>query len=198
MDRPVDQPESPFEILRRLENLARVGTVEEVRTTKPARVRIRTGDMVTNWLPWVAGRAGGDAGAMWWPPVKGEQVMLLAPGGDLNNAMAMPGAFSDKNPQGSERADIFNMVIGGGASIQHDAEIGALRIEAVASIHLSCTGAEITMTENRITLKAGGATMTLSDAGLTVSPDVTAQGVSLASHVHSGVDRGGAETDGPR
>ena len=44
MDRPVDQPESPFEILRRLENLARVGTVEEVRTTKPARVRIRTGE----------------------------------------------------------------------------------------------------------------------------------------------------------
>jgi hypothetical protein len=54
------------------------------------------------------------------------------------------------------------------------------------------------MTENRITLKAGGATMTLSDEGLQVSPDVTAQGISLASHVHSGVDRGGAETDGPR
>lgn len=198
MDRPVDQPESPFEILRRLENLVRVGTVEEVRTKKPARVRIRCGEMVTNWIPWMAGRAGGKAGAMWWPPVKGEQVAMFAPGGDLNNAMVLPGAFSDKNPQASEREDIFSMDIGGGASIQHDAEIGALRIEAVASIHISCTGAEITMTENRITLKAGGATMTLSDAGLTVSPDVTAQGVSLASHVHSGVDRGGAETDGPR
>lgn len=198
MDRPVDQPESPFEILRRLENLVRVGTVEEVRTKKPARVRIRCGEMVTNWIPWMAGRAGGKAGAMWWPPVKGEQVAMFAPGGDLNNAMVLPGAFSDKNPQASEREDIFSMDIGGGASIQHDAEIGALRIEAVASIYISCIGAEISMTENKITLKAGRATMTLSDEGLKVSPDVIAQGISLASHVHSGVDRGGAETDGPR
>ena len=37
MDRPIDQPESPFEILRRLENIARVGTIAEVRTGRPAR-----------------------------------------------------------------------------------------------------------------------------------------------------------------
>jgi len=198
MDRPVDQPESPFEILRRLDNVARVGTVEEVRTTKPARVRIRTGDMVTNWLPWVAGRAGGQAGAMWWPPVKGEQVMMIAPGGDLNNAMVMPGAFSDKNAQASERPEMFRMDIGGGAYIEHDAENGVMRIEAMASIHLMCMGSSITITENEITISAGGGTLIVNGEGANVTPDVQAQGISLVKHVHPGVEAGGAETEAPR
>lgn len=198
MDRPVDQPESPFEILRRLENLARVGTVEEVRTSTPARVRIRCGDMVTNWLPWVAGRAGGEAGAMWWPPVKGEQVLMLAPGGDLTNAMVLPGAFSDKNPQASENPEIFRMDLGGGAYFEHDAANGVFKMEAMASIHIMCMGSFITITENEITMAAGGGTLTLNGAGLKVTPDVIAQGISLVNHVHPAVQRGGEETDPPQ
>ena len=197
MDRPVDQPESPFEILRRLDNVARVGTIEDVRTTKPARCRVRCGDMVTNWLPWVAGRAGGTAGAMWWPPVKGEQVLLLAPGGDLNNAMAMPGAFSDKNPQASDNPAIFRMDFGGGAYMEHDAINGNFKLEAMASIHIQCMGSTITITEHEISMKAGGATATLNGEGLTVTPDVIAQGISLLNHVHPGVKQGGDRTERP-
>ena len=36
MDRPVNQNESPLEILRRVENIVRAGTVAEVRHGKPA------------------------------------------------------------------------------------------------------------------------------------------------------------------
>ncbi|WP_255593608.1 phage baseplate assembly protein V [Acidovorax sp. sic0104] len=197
MDRPVDQPESPFEILRRLDNVARVGTIEEVRTTKPARCRVRCGDILTGWLPWVAGRAAGQNGAIWWPPVKGEQVLMLAPGGDLTNAMVMPGAFSDKNPQASENPKIFRMDLGGGAYFEHDAENGVFRMEAMASINITCMGSFITITENEITMGAGGGTLTLNGDGITVTPDVIAQTISLVNHVHPGVKQGGDRTEKP-
>lgn len=197
MDRPVDQPESPFEILRRLENVARVGTIEEVRTTKPARCRVRCGDILTGWLPWVAGRAGGAAGSVWWPPVKGEQVLMLAPGGDLNNAMVMPGAFSDKMPQNGDNPAFFRMDLGGGAYMEHDAINGNFRLEAMASIHIECMGSSITITEHEISMKAGGATATLNGEGLRVTPDVLAQGISLVNHVHPGVKQGGDRTEKP-
>ena len=98
MDRPVNQNESPLEILRRVENIVRAGTVAEVRHGKPARCRVRTGDLLTNWVPWMAGRAGGKR-RQWRPPEIGEQCLLLAPGGDLMNAVAMPGLHSDKAPR---------------------------------------------------------------------------------------------------
>lgn len=198
MDRPVDQPESPFEILRRLENVARVGTIEAVRTKKPARCRVRCGDMVTNWLPWVAGRAGGQAGSIWWPPVKGEQVLLLAPGGELNNAMVLPGAFSDAKPQNGDSPAMFRMDFGGGAYMEHDAINGNFRLEAMASITIQCMGSSITIKEHEITLSVGGATATLNREGLRVTPDVIGGEVSLVKHVHPAVKRGGDETDPPK
>jgi phage baseplate assembly protein V len=197
MDRPIDQPESPFEILRRLENVARMGTIEEVRTSKPARCRVRCGEILTGWLPWVAGRAAGENGAIWWPPVKGEQVLMLAPGGDLTNAMVLPGAFSDANPQASDNPAIFRMDFGGGAYMEHDAINGNFRLEAMASIHIQCMGSSITITEHEITMRAGGGTATLNGEGLKVTPDVLASGISLVNHVHPAVKRGGEETDPP-
>ena len=53
------QQDSPQESTRRVENLARMGTVLEVRHTKPARCRVKLGDNTTDWLPWIAGRATG-------------------------------------------------------------------------------------------------------------------------------------------
>ena len=73
MESPITQPESPLEIVRRLENVVRLGTVAEVRYETPARCRIKTGDLITDWLPWTTARAGGDRS--WWAPEVGEQVI---------------------------------------------------------------------------------------------------------------------------
>ncbi|WP_100199500.1 phage baseplate assembly protein V [Acidovorax radicis] len=197
MERPVDQPESPIEILRRLENIARVGTIEEVRTGKPARCRIRCGDVVTNWVPWIAGRAAGEAGSVWWPPVKGEQVLMLAPGGDLMNAVVLPGAYSDKNPQASDNPKMFRMDFGGAGFLSHDADGGLMKLEAVGSIVLAVMSSSITITESSIVIAAGGASLTIDAQGVTGSPDVLAQGISLVNHLHPGVKRGSEETDPP-
>ena len=83
MDSPTPQPESPYETQRRMENIVRKGTVAAVRLAAPARVRVKTGDNTTDWLPWIALRAGGVAGGRTWnPAVVGEQCTVLAPGGE--------------------------------------------------------------------------------------------------------------------
>lgn len=44
-------------LARMIENLIRFGTIAETQI-KPPRVRIKTGDLQTGWLPWIALRAG--------------------------------------------------------------------------------------------------------------------------------------------
>ena len=181
MDSPVNQTESPLEILRRVENLLRAGTVAEVRHGKPARCRVRTGDLLTNWVPWMAGRAGGKR-RQWWPPEIGEQCLLLAPGGDLMNAVAMPGLHSDKAPQGSESETECRTDWSETDHMSHDSNGGHLVIECVGSI----------------TFKVGDTVLTLTPQGATVVPDLVGGGhVSLVQHIHGEVRRGGDTSGAP-
>ena len=46
-------------LARMIENLIRFGTIAETQM-KPPRVRVKTGDLLTGWLPWIALRAGAD------------------------------------------------------------------------------------------------------------------------------------------
>lgn len=181
MDSPISQPESPYEIIRRLENLLRLGTVAEVAHQR-ARCRVRTGELVTGWLPWINTRAGGESGRTWWPPVVGEQCMLLAPGGDLLNAVALCGVFSTANPAGSDRPTECRTDWSPTDNLRHDSDGGHLVIECVGSI----------------TLKVGGTTLQLTPEGAFVSPDMQGAGrVSLVHHKHTDVRRGSDTTGEP-
>lgn len=92
------------EITRLLHNLIRLGTIAEVQTVPP-RARVKTGDNLTDWLPWFASAAG-DMSA-WRVPSKGEQVMLFSPSGDLAQAVIMPGIYSDDMPAPSDDENTF-------------------------------------------------------------------------------------------
>lgn len=184
MDSPIAQPESPLEIVRRLENLVRMGTVEQVRHGKPARCRVRTGELLTNWVPWIAYRAGGpDSGRRWSPPAKGEQCLLLAPGGDLGNAVALPGIYSDAMPQGSEEENVDRTDWSPTEYMQHDRATGRLVIDCAQEIEL----------------RIGGQVRLLVNAdGVTGWPDVIGNAaISLVNHVHSGVSVGVSTTGAP-
>ncbi len=197
MDRPVNQNESPLEILRRVENIVRAGTVAEVRHGKPARCRVRTGDLLTNWVPWMAGRAGGKR-RQWWPPEIGEQCLLLAPSGDLLNAVAIPGIPSDKAPQGSESGTECRTDWSETDHMTHDSATGGtLRIECGQEIELRVGGAVLSIKADSITLSVGGGSLTVSDSGVVAHPDVVASRISLVGHIHGGVEVGDAKTKAP-
>lgn len=197
MDRPVDQPESPFEILRRLENVVRTGTIAEVRHGRPARCRVRCGNITTNWIPWVAGRAAGSAASVWWPPKVGEQCLMLAPGGDLLNAMALPGAYSDKNPQGHDNPDLFRMDWGVGY-MEHDAKTGTFTLETEQNVNLRVMTSAIRITPKTILMESNGGSLMIDERGVTVSPNIYVGPIGLKDHVHAGVRRGDSTTDEPQ
>lgn len=169
MEQPIAQPESPYEANRRIENLLRLCTVADVRTEHPARCRVQSGQLLTDWLPWLTLRAGGGA-ATWWAPAVGEQCLLLSPGGDLRRGVVLPGLYSDqRRPPSDDPADFV------------------LRLGA----------SQITITPSTITLAAGGGQLVINSAGAHGSPDVTAAGVSLIGHQHVGVTPGPALTGPP-
>ncbi len=123
------------DILRRLENIARVGTVAEVRPGRPARCRVQSGELLTTWVPWIALRAGGAGdGRRWSCPAVGEQCLLISPGGELVNAIALPGIYSDALPQGSENPAADRTDWSATDFMEHDRDAGTLTITIGASV----------------------------------------------------------------
>lgn len=80
--------QSLIDVIRRLENLIRVGHVFAVDTEKRL-CRVKSGDLETNWIKWICHRAGDDVD--WWPPTVGEQVLLFSLSGELTTAFALLG-----------------------------------------------------------------------------------------------------------
>lgn len=105
------------ELERKLNNLVRAGTVAEADYAA-AKVRVTIGPIITGWLPWLTTRAGGDRS--WWAPEAGEQVVVLAPAGELAQAWVLPAGFSHLAPAPAASADVLRAVFGDGLVIEHD------------------------------------------------------------------------------
>ncbi|END8704675.1 phage baseplate assembly protein V, partial [Escherichia coli] len=121
-----NHPANLAELHRRIENLIRTGTVEEV---KGDRVRIHTGELTTNWIPWLTLRAG-DA-RTWWRPSTGEQVLLLCLSGELTTAVALPAIYSDANPAPLLDEQVHHSVYPDGAVIEYDPRSSALKATGI-------------------------------------------------------------------
>ncbi|MFZ2307530.1 MAG: phage baseplate assembly protein V [Rhodoferax sp.] len=197
VDKPIAQPESPFEILRRMENMVRAGVVHSVRHAAPARCRVKTGGLVSNWIPWWVLRAGGQQRNHWWPPVPGEQCLLLCPGGDLLNAVALCGMYSDAMPQNSDNPNICRTDWSPTDFMEHDSDTSRLDIYCDQGITLRVGTSVLEITRNAIVLSSNGGTLKVDAAGATAAPDVIAGGISLVKHQHGGVTVGNASTGRP-
>ena len=184
------------ELARLIENLVRLGTIAEVDVAK-VRVRVKSGSITTNWLPWLALRAG--TSKEWDPPTVGEQVVLLSPSGVLAQGVALVGLFSDANPANGDREGLHRRTYPDGAVVEYDFVAHVLRA----------------------TLPAGGVTDLISTGGINidgpinhtgdytqtgnqhvtgtvnVSEDVIAADISLRKHRTKGVVRGTAVSDEP-
>ena len=112
------------EMSRRLVNVVRLGTVHAVDRAA-ARVQVQydeipDGDPVlTAWLPWVTARAGETS--TWWAPDVGEQVVLLAPSGELAQAVVLPALYRTLHPAPSAEADTHRTEYSDGAAIEYNA-----------------------------------------------------------------------------
>ena len=129
--------EKAAEILRQINNLVRYGSIAEV-DVEAARVRVQTGENLTDWLPWLTCRAS--TTTRWSPPVVGEQVLLLSPGGDINQAIALLGIYSDENPAPQNSADKEFSRLPDGTFFEYDHAQHKLTIDIMGDISLQVNG----------------------------------------------------------
>ena len=81
---------------RMLSGMLMAGTIEAV-DYQAARVRVRSGDWVSSWLPWSAQAAG--QVRHWRPPSVGEQALILSPSGQPEQGMVLPGFYTEQHSQ---------------------------------------------------------------------------------------------------
>lgn len=186
------------ELARLIENLIRLGTVAAVQI-QPPRVRVKTGSISTAWIPWLALRAG--TSKDWDPPTVGEQVVLFSPSGQLGQAVAVVGLYSDANPANGDRSGLHRRTYPDGAVIEYDF------VDHVLSATLPEGGVTNLVSTGGIYIKGpinheGDYTQTGNQqvtGKVTVSEDVVAGAnrISLVKHPHGGVMSGPGRTSAP-
>jgi len=173
------------DLLRRLDNLIRLGTIAAV-DHQAARCTVSSGGLRIPNLPWLALRAG--ASSDWDPPTVGEQCILLGPSGEPAQGIALIGLYSRQRPAPSNSANLRRRTYPDGAVIDYD--------------HASHTLTATLPNGGKAQLVAPGGVSILGDVDITgtvtVSEDVIAAGISLVNHVHGGVQGGPSNTGAPQ
>lgn len=159
------------ELTRLLLNLIRKGSVTEVDLALQ-QCRVKSGDLTTNFIPWMTLRAG--TTRTWNPPTVGEQVVLFSPGGDIADAVALCGIYSDDAPAPSASAAEGATHYPDGAVIAYDHVAHALTATLPGGGSAVLTApASVTVVSESITLDAPETTCT---GNLTVQKKLTYQG----------------------
>ncbi len=203
------------ELSRAIRNMIRPGIIVQV-DLETCRCRVQTGKNVTDWLQWLTHRAG--RSRTWWAPSVGEQVLILAVGGELDTAFVLPGIFSDDNPAPSASADAVHLAFPDGAVIEYEPASGALKVTGIQTASISAaksatvTVPVVTVTAStRITLDTPEVVCTnkLITGTLEVQKGGKMEGniqhsggaltfndVRVDEHSHGGIQRGGSWTEG--
>lgn len=137
---------------RRISNVALMGQVVALDTAR-ARVRVQAGLITTGWLPFATMRAGEDR--TWHPPEPGEQVLLVAPGGDLNQAVVVGSVYRAEHPAPADSADVSRTLFKDGAVMDYDRLQHHWRLAVPAG--------------GKIVLEIGATTLELRDDGTTLT-----------------------------
>lgn len=187
------------ELQQRLANMIRVGKVAEIDYDS-ARIRVSFGQDAVNksgWIPWMTARAG--ATREWNPPAVGEQVVLLNPSGQDNTGFALPGGIyrNAAAANGTQAGHVEIDLPDAGQWIIRVGDVTITAANGTAKVQVGGATFELTsskMTWNRDVEIVGNIEVT---GGITTTDDVVADGISLITHVHGGVDPGGSNTSTP-
>lgn len=203
---------------RRLGNVVRAGKVASVDLAS-ATCRVTIGELLTAPLPFISNKAGDDR--TWHPPEVGEQVIVLAPSGELSCGFVLGGVYTTAHPAPSASAEVSKMVYKDGTTATYDRALHSLTLDIPptgSSLSVTVNGnATIHASGNALVEAEGNATLSAGAVGrieagtridivapsvsitstVTVSGDVTAGGKSLINHVHGGVTGGPSSTNPP-
>lgn len=183
------------DIVRRLENIVRLGTVHSVDYAK-ARCRVALGGIITTDLPWLTVRAGTDV--TWDAPTVGEQCLVVAPSGELAGGVVMMGIYSTAHISPSNAPNVKTRHFEDGAVISYDTNAHSLMailpsggtaiITATGGITLNgdtTINGNVSVSKNVKVSGNHSVSGAMSATGnISSSDDVTANGISLRQHKH--------------
>jgi phage baseplate assembly protein V len=139
------------ELNRKLANIVRIGVVKEIDYEK-ARVRVKIGEILTDYLPWITSKAGKDRD--WSPPDIDEQVMVFSPLGEISLGVVLAGIYQEKYPAPENKKEINSVKFQDGTKLSYNQEKHHLKIDVVDKITLKVGESSIEMTKEGIKLKA--------------------------------------------
>lgn len=197
------------ELNRRIENLLRLGTIAEVDHAA-RKIRIKTGTLTTTWLPWPA-----DIGRNYkrWRPLRvGTQVLIACISGDPAQAQIIGTLYTDNvnSPSTDENIDLIQF--DDGTQLQYDSNshhlsadcVGTVLIKSPSTVTIDAPDTNIKgklTVDGLLTYKGGmagsggtGATAVIEGDIEIDQGDVTADGVTLKGHTHTG-DSGGQTSE---
>ncbi|QLQ65073.1 MULTISPECIES: phage baseplate assembly protein V [Providencia] len=202
------------DIYRLIRNLIRIGVVTAVDAKKGCRVK--TGDLETEWLNWITLRAGSTR-TMNAPSV-GEQVIILAIGGELTTAFVLTGIFSNEHSEPTDSLTADHRTYSDGAVIEYEPATGALKATGITTAHIEASEqvsaeTQVVIVNAAQQIKLNTPTVICSDnltcatlkvtKGGEMTGDIThkggkfsSNGVVVDDHDHGGVQRGGSRTEG--
>lgn len=177
---------------RLLANLIRIGTITDL-DVENAKVKVRVAGSVTDWMPWVTSRAGPVRN--WNPPRPGEQVVILAPYGDIAQAVVLPSLYRDKYPKPDGTKYTQSTVFPDGTIVAYDTSTNTVNVTVAGDgkVIVNCKEATIKAT-TKITLDTPNVKVT---GDVEADGDVKAGTVSLKNHTHKNVQSGSSNTGTP-
>ncbi|MEQ5731967.1 phage baseplate assembly protein V [Providencia alcalifaciens] len=204
------------EIRRLIRNLIRIGIVTDVNAKKGCRVQI--GSLETDWLNWITLRAG-NTRTMNAPSV-GEQVLILALGGELTTAFVLTGIFSNEHAEPTSSLTADHRTYSDGAIIEYEPATGALiatgiktatidaseQIDATTNVVIVNASKQINLTTPTVICSQNltCATLNVTEGGemtgnfTHTGGAIKSNGITLHEHTHDGVRSGEESTGKPQ
>ena len=193
--------EDSAELNRKMGNVIRPGVIAAVDYAR-ALVRVKSGALLTDWLPWLVHRAGKTR--TWDPPTAGEAACVLSASGDPAAGIVLPALYTAQNPPPSSSPDEHLVVYPDGARILYNHATGALSatgiktalIEASESVTVDCPESVFTgnvTVRGRLTYQGGmtgsnngAAAATITGAVTQTGGALSSNGIVLSTHTHPG------------
>lgn len=178
------------ELTRIILNLVRKGKISAV-DHDAKKCRVKSGELETNWIRWMTLRAG--TTRTWNPPTIGEQVILLCPGGDPADGIALCAINDDDTPPPSDSPNKDVTAYPDGAVIEYDHAASALTatLPAGATV-LLIAPASVTIKTDQATVQAQNVTIDAPQTTCTGKLTVQGRFTYLAGMSGKGGTGGGA------
>lgn len=167
MPGPTESPQLFADLLRKVANIVRTGTVTHVdHSAIPPLVRVQlTEGGSTDWRPYIELRAGKTG--TWNPPTAGECVVFLSPDGMTEGGYALPGVPTESHPTPSSDPNKTVTKYPDGAIVEYDHSAHKLKVT------LPPDGTADIEVPDAITVKCKTADVTASDSAKVHSQEIT-------------------------